>query len=145
MNRDPIKLRIYLAGTGHDPRFHTTDFVDKFREAGFDVVSHWHDPGVWKPEGLLSVSDEFQVAERNFRDLEKADVVVVVVPEDYHHLRGAHVECGYAIAKGMKIVVWGHAHEVNTMTRVDNCKYIKVWSALIAHLKMYEVELNHVP
>lgn len=125
------QLRIYLAGTGHDPRFATTMIADNLRAHDFDVVSHWHDPGVWKPGQDRSIAEGVVIATSNYADLDKADVVLVVVPAQEHHLRGAHTECGYALAKKKRIVVWGGPRSLNTMVQADKCTFAPDWWRLL--------------
>lgn len=143
MKERRMKLRIYIAGTGHDPRFATTMIADNLRAHDFDVVSRWHNPGVWKPGNEVSIKDEIETAARNYADIDKADVVLVVVPAQEHHLRGAHTECGYALAKGKKIAVWGAPRSLNTMVPFDKALYEPDWRGVVALLQKLHFELTH--
>lgn len=137
-----MKMRIYIAGTGHDPRFATTMMADNLRAHGYEVVSRWHVPGVWKPGNDRTIADSVAIATRNYADLDKADVLLVVVPEKAHHLRGVHAECGYAIAKGKRIVVWSTTETLNTMVNPAKCAYMIDWQGVVSTLSLFQDELN---
>ena len=104
-------MKLYLAGTRHDPNLHAVR--DALLAAGHSLTSRWHDQPSGDQDG--SAASRSVVARTNFADLAAADAVVVS-SYDGHHLRGAHTEVGWCIAKGKPVVVVGPP--LNTMTEV---------------------------
>jgi len=108
----------------HDPRISLALIQQKLEALGHEVVSRWHIKGNWKPNGdQKTQSDKETIALTNFSDIEKSEVVLVI-PCKNHHMRGAHVEIGYAIGTGKPVFVLGAYDSVNTMCAHPGVKYI---------------------
>lgn len=109
-------MKLYIAGTFHDPRIESQQTSETLTKLGHTIVSRWHLPGNWQSESKQrSYEDREGIARVNFQDLDSAHVVVAIPFKD-HHLRGLHVEVGYAIAKGKPVYVLGSHTDLNTMT-----------------------------
>lgn len=109
-------MKVYVAGTMHDPRIADGSIVAELQQRGHAVVSRWHDPDAWRSESAQPTHEErLRIASMNFADLDRADLVLAV-PHAGHHLRGAHTEIGYAIGRGKPVVILGARTDFNTMT-----------------------------
>lgn len=128
-------LRVYLAGTGHDPEIADQRIPGFITATGHALVSTWHAPGVWMP-GTTTLSDAASdaIAERNLADLAQAEVLLVKIPPVAHHLRGAHVECGVALARNLKVLVWGQPGDLNTMVPRSRCTFAPNWAEINGYL-----------
>lgn len=117
-------MRVYIAGTRHDPRIADGSLVAELLEdylgVGVEVVSRWHDNPPGDQNGTLE--ERLRVCTQNFHDLDTADVVLAV-PCETHHLRGAHVEVGYATGRGIPVVILGESGDFNTMTETSTVRY----------------------
>jgi hypothetical protein len=140
-------LRVYLAGTGHDPEIENQQIPSFIKAVGHELVSTWHEPGHWVP-GTMERSDaEWDaIAEKNFEDLARAEAVLVKIPPVSHHLRGAHVECGVALAKGLKVVVWGQPGDLDTMVPRSRCVFAPNWAEVNVYLNYWaKSEARSIP
>lgn len=123
-------MKIYVAGTRHDPRIADGSLVAELQRLGHTITSHWHDPGVREAEeARATYEDRLRIATANYRDLDAAELVLAV-PYAGHHLRGAHAEIGYAIGVGKRVFVLGAPADFNTMTTHANVRYLAVLSEL---------------
>lgn len=95
-------MRVYIAGTGDDPRLNCA--AQCLRSIGHEVVSQWHE---------IDADDS---AEGNYADIDRADVIVAIILSGHRH-QGLHAECGYAIGRGKRIYVVGNESDVNLMLR----------------------------
>lgn len=107
------KGRIYLAAR-YSRRNEMRAFAQKLRERGLVVTSRWLDEDKPLNTHLGDDTDEFyrEAAEIDLEDLRKADTIVFFA-EDPHvgtPRGGRHVEFGYAIGLGKRLIVIG-AHE----------------------------------
>lgn len=78
---------------------------DALRGEGHHVTSTWHDDPGSTIEGELTMTDGAQakIRRRCFREIEVSSALVLIAcPGDRH---GAHVEAGYAMGKGLPIIV----------------------------------------
>lgn len=117
-------MKIYIAGTMHDPRISLGLVQQRLAALGHDVVSRWHIAGNWKPNGdQKTQKDREAIAGANFGDIDRCNVVLVV-PCEGHHMRGAHVEIGYAIGTWKTVYVLGDFDSVNTMCAHPRVEYI---------------------
>jgi hypothetical protein len=140
-------LRVYLAGTGYDPEIENQQIPSFIKAVGHELVSTWHEPGHWVP-GTMERSDaEWDaIAEKNFADLARAEAVLVKIPPVSHHLRGAHVECGVALAKGLKVVVWGQPGDLDTMVPRSRCVFAPNWAEVNVYLNYWaKSEARSIP
>lgn len=114
----PHVHKVYVAGTRHEPN--TLAVVAALRGQGVAVTSTWHD----QPLGDTEPTPEARraCAMTNYKALDEA-TVVVAVPCETHHLRGAHTEVGYALGKGIPVMVLGASGDFNTMTEHPNVTY----------------------
>lgn len=127
----PTGLRVYLAGTRHDPRI-ADQLVRRFLEwAGFEVTSRWHDQPPGDVDGTIAA--RWDVASTNLADLDRADVVAAVAYGD-HHLRGLHTEVGYAMGREKRVVVLGEPGCLNTMTETAFITYAPTLKMLAQRL-----------
>ena len=117
-------MRVYIAGTFHDPRISDGSVVREVQALGHEVVSTWHHEAVWKSEShQRSRLDRQTIAEANYRDIDRCETMLVV-PMDGHHLCGAHTETGYAIGTKKRVVILGDHASMNTMTVHKTVEYI---------------------
>lgn len=107
-------MRLYLAGTMHDPRFLNGTLPRQLRVAGHTIVSRWHEPGVWRSEDRQTDALRQRIARDNLANLAESDMLLAV-PLAGHHLRGMHLEMGYALGRGIPVHVLGGHRDVNTM------------------------------
>lgn len=108
-------MKLYIAGTFHDPFVESGEAVRVLTERGHTVVSQWHSADVWQPESRQPTAEiRASIAAQNYADIDRADAVVVI-PLVGHHLRGAHTEVGYAIGRGKPVYVFGDERSMNTM------------------------------
>lgn len=118
-------MKLYIAGTIHDPRIKSGEIQQRLEELEHTIVSRWHRADVWQPESRQQTfHSRASIAEMNYRDLDSSDAVVAV-PHHDHHLRGLHTEVGYAIGKGKKVYLLGDPNSMNTMTVAPNVHYIQ--------------------
>ena len=116
-------LRCYIGGTIHDKRISDGTIPAIVEEAGFTVQSGWHHPTVYNDLGKdMTFDSRRSIALANFSDIDKSDLVLVVADTE-HHLRGVHVEFGYAYAKEKLLVVVGNHLSLNTMCSVPGVFY----------------------
>lgn len=116
-------MRIYVAGTRHDPRIEDGSLVATLRARGHTIVSRWHDEGCWRPETQQSEDDRRDIAMMNFGDIDRCDAVLAV-PYPGHHLCGAHVEIGYGLGTGREVYILGGPRAFNTMTAHVRVRYL---------------------
>lgn len=128
-------IAVYVAGTMHDASVASGWVAAELVRAGFRVVSRWHDPGQWRSEERQTdAATRRAIAAGNLADIDAADVVLAV-PFGDHHLRGAHVEVGYALGRGKPVVVHGDERSMNTMTNAAGVVFCRTWSAVEAALR----------
>lgn len=128
-------MKLYLAGTIHDPRISQHVLANEILAGGHGIVSQWHLPGKWQAESRQeSYGARLDIATINLADLDRSDAVVAVPLAD-HHLRGMHVEVGYAIAKGKPTYVLGDHKSLNTMTVHRLVHYVSSVGELLTLLK----------
>ena len=117
--------KVYIAGTIEDRQIPL--IIEQLRKRGYEIVSHWHDPGAWMGESRRQVfEDRRALANKNRADLDQADAVVVSTNESSAvqiPLRGAHYEIGYAQGKGIPVFIFGDHRVLNTMTTGDGSYY----------------------
>lgn len=117
--------KVYIAGTIEDRQI--PDIIAELKRMGYEIVSHWHDPGAWMGESRRQeLADRRALANKNRADLDQADVVVVSTNESSAvqiPLRGAHYEIGYAQGRGIPVFILGSHRVFNTMTAGDGSYY----------------------
>ncbi len=117
-------MKVYIAGTMHDPRISLGLVQQRLEMLGHEVVSRWHIAGNWKPNADQNTPEaRATIAMDNFGDIDRSNVVLVV-PCEGHHMRGAHVEVGYAIGTWKTVYVLGAFDSVNTMCTHPRVEYI---------------------
>lgn len=115
------------------------------RESGFDITSTWHREEARYDENNHKVNQE--IAERDFADINAADLLFVFAPREYASSSGGyHTEIGYALGKGMPIVYYGkpcnvfhHLSQVATFddnkdpSAVQTLEYLKTFRNVKVH------------
>jgi len=131
-----MPLKVYLAGTRHDPNLQAVKAL--LLEAGCELTSRWHE----LPPGDVDGTPEARqrTAAMNYDDLQKADLVVVSVYKE-HHLRGAHVEVGFAIGRGIPVLTLG-PEPMNTMTAVPSVHHLSESDEVRARVSLCAKELE---
>ena len=91
-------MNVYIAAPW-ECRHDAARYARVFRIAGYAVTSEW-----WR-----STETSDAQARADLAAIDAADLVVVLNPPQYaaHGTGGRHVELGYAIAKGKRILVLG--------------------------------------
>lgn len=122
--------RVYLAS-----RFGRQAELRGYREQliamGVEVTSSWLD--VERDEAAGAYTDEqlAEAAEKNFTDIERADVLIVFTDSDEGSRRGGHhVELGFAFADGKDIAVVGP--RVNVFHYHGDVNWFESWDELLA-------------
>ena len=109
----------YIAGTRHCEAIANESALRAIEACGVRVVSEWHR----KPASEVLVTQEARrsTAMENYAAIDQADVLIAV-PCDDHHLRGAHTEIGYALGRGIQVVLLGSSF--NTMTEHERALHV---------------------
>jgi nucleoside 2-deoxyribosyltransferase len=99
-------MKVYLAAL-FSQRPEMEEVADRLKDAGMEITARWVYGG---EEGLTRE----QIAVLDLEDVDKADVVI-----SFTHPRGTptsgggrHVEFGYGLAKGKKLILIGHRENV---------------------------------
>lgn len=117
-------VRVYIAGTFHDPRIEGGAIVREVQSLGHEVVSRWHNADVWQPESRQrTLAERCAIAMANYRDIDGCETMLVV-PMDVHHLYDAHVEVGYALGTKKRVVILGAHDAMSSMTAHERVEYI---------------------
>lgn len=111
-------MRVYIAGTFHDPRIADGIIVRELQSLGHEIVSRWHHASVRR-----TIAERSVIAMANYSDIDRCETMLVV-PLDGHHLRGAHVEVGYALGTKKRVVILGAHDAMNTMAAHEKVEYI---------------------
>ena len=105
--------KIYLSGQFEDG-LALSDVRRELMSAGYAVTSSWLDSAASAPETSRAADADAAVrlaaiARQDMQDIVAADVVVVFNPPEACHVGrgGRHVETGYALALGKRVVVVG--------------------------------------
>lgn len=112
-------MRVYIAAPW--PLQRQADTVRHYLEAldGVVVTARWLDLPAFAP-------DSEDGARLCLEDIDRSDVVLLINPPEWAErgTGGRHFECGYALAKGKRIVIWGvwsntfhRLHEVRTFAQ----------------------------
>lgn len=131
---------VYVAGTRHAPSIADGSLVAALRADGVNVVSRWHDSPPGDQSGTLE--DRRRVCAQNLADLNSA-AVVLAVPCETHHLRGAHFEMGYATGLGKPVLVLGRSGDFNTMTETASVQYHASIDSVVGALLGPRTEASH--
>lgn len=137
-------MKIYVAGTMHDDQISSEEIVKALTDAGHHVTSRWLRPGNWLPEARQQgLKARQEIAMKNYADIDDADAVVAVIPKaQAHHLRGMHTELGYALGRGMPVIVLGSYLDVNTMGNHEKVIYESSMAGLLKTLKAKETRVT---
>jgi nucleoside 2-deoxyribosyltransferase len=139
-------MRVYL-GAPYAARDHLRPLADELRAAGFTVTSTWldetHQINAFTV-GAAVAETQAQVEAhvvQDFSDLNRTDVLVVFTGEACSalgvpdartwHTGGRHVETGFALAKGKRVLVIGHAENV---FHRGACRVVRDWHAAVLEL-----------
>lgn len=108
-------MKIYLASRFQD-QAEMREWARKIDAAGLTVVSSWVLKDVDPNHDVRDTSDDGNrmAAVRDINDIEKADIVVAFSPPEHFKTGrgGRHAEYGYAIARGMRIVIVGQREHI---------------------------------
>jgi nucleoside 2-deoxyribosyltransferase len=97
------------------------------REDAQRLMSYLEHHGIEVTSGWLREEDSIshEHAARDLADIDDADALVVLNPEAFHNAGtgGRHVELGYAIAKGKRIILLGE--RTNMFHALDSIQQVK--------------------
>lgn len=113
------KVKVYLAAP-FALNIVVNALAGELRRAGFPITSRWHDPKFghgknfavdYSDQGRDGMSKE---ANEDLSDIRDADVLIAFTqpPKTSYTSGGRHVEFGYALALGKKILVCGPVENV---------------------------------
>ena len=125
-------MRVYLASR-YSTRRQMRKYAKELRKLGIRVSSTWHEAGVAYTVGIKQASNWQLQAARDYNDLDCADTLVMFV-KPISKTGGRHVEFGYAVATGKRILLVGKRVEnvfQDGLERVKNWKQAKRY--LVAH------------
>jgi nucleoside 2-deoxyribosyltransferase len=78
-----------------------------FERYGHVVTSRWHRRGTTEPQGAGRSSLLAQFAAEDLADIDSADAVVLFTEAGKHFAGGRHVEAGYALGRGKRLIIFG--------------------------------------
>ena len=117
-------LRLYVAG-GSSERADCQAAIDRLAAAGVVITLDWtRSPGWERP---LSVAEEAEQARHDLDAVDAADLVWLRLPE--RASEGAHVELGYALAKGKRVIVSGEVRAGRIFPRLAAMLFGSHWDA----------------
>jgi nucleoside 2-deoxyribosyltransferase len=128
-------IRIYLAAM-YSEKNEISAQAEVFRNHGIGVTSTWleelHHPNIQMSE--VATNDLTCYAENDIRDIESADWFVFhsVEPTIPTVRGGRHVEFGYALARGKKILVVGP--EENIFHHLPAVQHVNDWESAVNFL-----------
>ncbi len=109
-------MRVYIA-CNLGRRDLACEIRDALHGEGYHVTSTWHDdPGASiAGESRLPAGAAALIRKRCFREVASSDVLVLVACPGERH--GAHVEAGFAIGRGIPIIVYPAGGVVSLLCR----------------------------
>lgn len=135
-------MNIYIAGTFHNPLIGQGHIQKFLQEAGHIIVSTWHSAETWKAGEARPFEEKLAIAETNYRDIDKADMVLVV-PLKGHPGRGFHCEMIYAYGRSKPVLLLGDHTDANTMAMHRTLKFAKDFDEILARLEDTAQEVAH--
>lgn len=161
MSAPVIPLRAYLAAP-YAAREQVADYARELVEVGFDVTASWLDEeheinsGTLGAAPALTGEEVARHAATDLDDIDRCDVLIVFTAaalglhaEDCAS-GGRHVETGYALAKGIPVLVVGEPENVfhrldhaNLMTMVRTGWWVQrvpTWADAVAELRARTAE-----
>lgn len=124
-------MNIYVSGSRHEiPR--VREVMDILRQLGhkvtFDWTVHFDKNGITDPEYLA------ECALDDFKGVCSADLVVALF-ENGHAYKGTCAELGVAVARGIKVIVVGHAGDDCIFTYLKSVEKFDIWEEALARIK----------
>lgn len=120
-------LRVYIAGC-LERADEACDRAADLRAAGVEVVSHWHDTHPDRAaEEALAARPRADIAAANYGDIRRADAVLWLADA---RSRGALVEIGIAVGRGLPVFAVGELFAVTLMALVPGIEWMPQRSAL---------------
>jgi hypothetical protein len=136
MGVDPGEQKVYLAAR-YSRHTEMQDYRSQLEPLGYRVTSRWIDGGhewVGTPDEEMPLEVGIGFAYEDLEDLNAAEIVICFTEEPRATATrgGRHVEFGYALAKGMEIIVVGYRE--NVFYTVPAIKFFETWEEALAHL-----------
>lgn len=133
-----MMTRVYLSGQFEDGT-RLCEVRQQLQAAGHSVTSRWLDSAAAGP-ATAQASDPGAdtrlggIARQDFEDVDRSDVVVVFNPAEACSIGrgGRHVETGYALARGKRVIVVGARG--NVFHWLPEITVVPDWPALLALL-----------
>lgn len=119
-------MKFYLASR-YGRRLELLGYIDQIEAAGHEVTSRW------LKDTKLKDQQWNEIASIDLEDLDRSDCIIVFTesPEfDATGASGRHVEHGYALHRGMKIIIVGHRE--NVFCRLPDLWHYPDWEAFKA-------------
>ena len=106
-------MKVYLASRYSD-RLTMIAWRETLRRLGAEVTSRWINGGHEIERDAQGDEDRRRFAEEDMEDVRAADVVIVHSPREFFRTGrgGRHVEFGYALALGKRIILVGERENV---------------------------------
>ena len=126
---------VYLSGQFEDGTA-LCEVRRQLQAAGHSVTSRWLDAAAAGPATAQASANEADprladIARQDFEDIERADIVVVFNPAEACSIGrgGRHVETGYALARGKRVVLVGARG--NVFHWLPEITVLRDWPALL--------------
>lgn len=134
--------RIYLSGQFEDGA-RLCEVRLQLQGSGYSVTSRWLDSAAAGPATAQASDPGAQtrlsgIARQDFEDIDRSDLVVVFNPAEASSIGrgGRHVETGYALARGKRVIVVGARG--NVFHWLPEITVVPDWPALLSLLAAVE-------
>lgn len=109
-------MKIYLAGR-YSRRLELLKYSEELNEIGYEVTSRWIRGDHETDDDMLSFEEGCRFAKEDLEDIAAADVLIAFTENPEDDVKGSsrggrHVELGYALAAGKRVIVVGHWENV---------------------------------